>query len=156
MNALLGNKMADRNPGSSAPGVILAELNALSAGLEHGAATGEVDPGLHDHADRPDVAFDPCAGPELDRPQRAHVSEHPSLDQRLLHLDVRAHDPMLTDLEALAVEDVAFQLTLDAQRARHHHRAAEARADANHGVRGLDDLRLIGAAIEEFHRAPFP
>ena len=56
-------------------------------------------------------------------------------DERLAHLDVRAHDPVLADLEPLAVEDVALELAIDAQRARHHERAAEARADADHGVR---------------------
>src|SRR6185369_17529383 len=79
---------------------------------------------------------------------------HAAFDQRLLHLDVAAHHAVLTDLEPLAVQDVAFDLAFDTQRAGHHHRAAKAGSHSDHGIGRRLRLRRTGAAVQEFHSAP--
>src|SRR5436190_19233193 len=89
-----------------------AHLDALGSALEHGAAPREEHAGLHRHAGRGDVTLDLGAGPHLERAQSTDVPNHPTLDERLADLDVGAHQPVLGDLNPVAVEDVALELAL--------------------------------------------
>src|SRR5215510_1326874 len=114
----------------------------LGAGLEHGAATREPDALLHRHRERGHVTLDARAGLHLDPAQGADVPVHAPEDERVFHLHVGAHDAVLADLQALAVQDVALELAVDPQRAAHHERAAEVRVHADDGVRGHRIFRL--------------
>ena len=51
----------------------------------------------------------------LESAERADVAEHAAEHESVLHLDIGAHDAVLTDLQALAVEDIAFELAIDAE-----------------------------------------
>src|SRR5262249_27291839 len=133
-----------------------AQLDALEAGVQHGAAPGEVDPRLHRHAHRGNVALDAGTGLHLDRREGADVAVDPALDHGLLHFDVRPHDPVLAHLEAVAVQDIALELAVDAQRPGDHERAAQGGAHADHGV-GLGlPVAVLRSGAELHHReTPF-
>src|SRR6516162_5448220 len=140
---------------TSSPAHSGADLDRRFASrLEHRAPAGEAHTLLHRHGECRDVALDAGAGAHLDRAERADVAVDAAHDERLFHLDVSAHDAVLADLQALAVEDVALELTVDAESAAHHERAAERRVHADHGVRGADlffMLWWLGAKLEHMH-----
>src|SRR6266487_2735091 len=113
---------------------VRAQLDPLDSRLEHGTSAGEEHPLLHDHTDRRDIALYPGSTLHLDHPERADIAVNAPDDQRFSNFDVGPHDAVLADLEAFAVEDVAFELAVDSQRSRHHQGSAKTRPYTQDGV----------------------
>src|SRR5262245_38970698 len=74
------------------------------------------------------------AASHVENPKCADIADDAALDQRVLDLDICAHQTMFANFEALAVENVAVELTIDPQGARHHDRSTQARAHAHDRV----------------------
>src|SRR5262245_13576081 len=94
------------------------------------------------------------SGSQLDDAERTNAAVDLAMDLSGFYLDVGAHDAMLTDLEPLAVENVAVELAFDPQRARDHQRASKIRTNAQHRI-GWSRSVLVLTRSEPHHWAPF-
>src|SRR5262245_47003851 len=112
-SALIAGELPD-------PRVFGADRYGVGTILEHRAAAVEEHSWLHDHARGRDVALHMGAGSQLDDAEGPNAPIDFSVNVGALHLDVRAHDSVLPDFEAFAVEHIPIEFAFDSQRAGHH------------------------------------
>jgi hypothetical protein len=122
--------------------------------LDHDASAREVYAVFDHHPAARQVSVHARPGHEKDAALGLQAALHLSLDVGVADLHIYANTAVRSDLQTVAIEQIAIELTLDAQRSFHHQSSAEARPDTDDRVRSL----FLGGSLfflaQELHRGP--
>src|SRR6185295_18308226 len=125
------------------PRVLGLDVDRIWPVFEHRAAAIEENAWLHDDARGRHIALDMGARSQLDNTQSPDTAEYLAEHLGCLDLDIRSHDAMLADLQAIAVENITLELAFDPQGSDNHQSSSESRTHSHQGARARGNVIAV-------------